>query len=50
MNEEDLQLAKVLVGMELSNSDPTMKKSVVGKVKERVFRYDITLTKWLTSI
>lgn len=38
MNEQDLHLAKVLVGMDLENKDCPNKKSVVGKVKEKVFR------------
>lgn len=38
MNEEDLRLAKVLVGMELENKNCSVRKTVIGKVKEKVFR------------
>lgn len=44
MNEEDLHLAKAIVGLELENRDndnntrPAAVKTVAGKVREKVFR------------
>ncbi|EEB11622.1 hypothetical protein Phum_PHUM127730 [Pediculus humanus corporis] len=39
MNEEDLRLAKVLVNMDLNNKDNNVRKTVVGKVKEKIFSF-----------
>lgn len=36
MNEENLQLAKALVHMDLQESPKTPKKTVVGKVQEKI--------------
>ncbi|XP_065353829.1 NAD kinase-like isoform X3 [Cloeon dipterum] len=38
MNESDLSLAKAMVGMEINSTGTTHRKSVVGRVQEKVFR------------
>lgn len=45
MNERDLSLAKAMVGMDLSDGKP--KKTVVGRVQEKVFRYLPYLIKFI---
>ncbi|CAB3367292.1 Hypothetical predicted protein [Cloeon dipterum] len=37
MNESDLSLAKAMVGMEINTTGTTHRKSVVGRVQEKVF-------------